>query len=183
MPKKSGVPPEVVAVVRAWARAADLEDGARALAEGKRALAPEHAAILLAEVAEISIETLIEVLAREDAAVDDGTRVDESHGLPLYPRQIARLAAWQEDQRGIAKALGLDPERWAQQIEAGVERVASAASSPTSSPGTPARSGPTAEALRRVIGAERNAASAPTAAARREGIPDLWKVRFGKKDK
>lgn len=114
------VDPAVQAVVRAWAKEEDLSAGARALAAGRATLSMELQAELRSEVAEISAESMIEVLALDRGVAPGETT--EVFGIPLLPKQIERLSAWILDQREVAEALGVGAEAWGRMLESGLDR-------------------------------------------------------------
>lgn len=113
------VHPGVEAAVRAWAKESDLSVGARVLGEHRLRLGPEQVAELRTEVAEISAEGLIELLALE-RGVTPG-EATEVFGIPLLPKQIERLSAWILDQREVHEALGVSAEAWGRMLEAGLD--------------------------------------------------------------
>jgi hypothetical protein len=114
----------VKAAVKAWGAASDLDAAAQALADARRDLDPALLPELRTEVAEISAECLVEVLALEK----DVVRKDpvEILGLPLFPKQVERVGAWLHDQAPTAAALGVDLPTWSKLLEVGMERYRAA---------------------------------------------------------
>jgi hypothetical protein len=114
--KKTGVPPPVIAAVKAWASAADP---AVELAAQRRALDPLLVPPLVTEIAEVTAEQLLIALDMPSAnASDDGPEVDFL-GLPLSQTQAKRVAVWLEEQAPTATALGLTPEVWSTRLSEG----------------------------------------------------------------
>lgn len=107
--------------VRAWARAKDIEAAAKALTEGRLDLPAELRGQLVAEIAEISAELMVDLLCRTDG-LDPEAEAVEVQGEALDPKQAERLGAWAEDQRLTAEALGLEADAWLQQLERGFDR-------------------------------------------------------------
>lgn len=109
------------AAVRVWAKSKDGAAGAKALATHRRQLPAELRSLLVSEVAEISAELMVELLAREDG-LDPKSDPVEVEGAQLHPRQAARLQAWLEDQKLTAEALGQSPEAWMKALDGGFSR-------------------------------------------------------------
>lgn len=108
-------------VVRAWARAKDVEASAKVLAAGRAELPPELRPQLVSEIAEISAELMVDLLCRTDGLDPEAEPVDVQ-GEPLDPKQAERLGAWAEDQQRTARALGLEPKAWLDHLGRGFER-------------------------------------------------------------
>ena len=121
MPAAAGVHPDVKAAVIAWAGAADLDAAAAILDESRKKLDPGLLPQLRTEVAEISAESFVALLALERDVVP-GPKPVEILGVELHPKQAERLSAWLQDQRSTAEALGLEPEAWGRMIDAGMKR-------------------------------------------------------------
>lgn len=111
---------DVKRAVLAWAGAPDLDDAARQLAKHRRRLDAELVDELTHEIAEISAETLIELIAMERDVIPGPTV--EILGLALYPKQAERVAAWVEDQEPTTTALGIDPDDWGAIVERGLRK-------------------------------------------------------------
>lgn len=109
----------VIAAVRAWAAAG--VDGARALADQRRALDPLLLPALVREVAEITAEQLLVVLDRPSAALPAaGQKPVPFLGIELSQEQGRRAAAWLDEQAEIAASLALDVEAWAERLGDGM---------------------------------------------------------------
>jgi len=119
--KRPHVDKAVIAVVRAWAQAKNLDDAAKALAHGRRDLDAVLHAQLQTEIAEITAHTLIEVMTLEEGVVEGETV--ELNGIPLLPKQVERISAWKNDQVATAEALSVEIERWHTLVIAGMEVV------------------------------------------------------------
>ena len=115
---RNDVHADVKAAVIAWSQAEDLDDASATLRQARLSLAPELLPVLRREVAEISAETLIELIALERDVVP-GEPI-EWQGLSLMPRQAERVAAFLQDQIPTAEALGLGPEEWGRKVEQGL---------------------------------------------------------------
>ena len=109
---------DVKAAVIAWSSAEDLDHASAKLDQARRSLAPDLLPALRQEVAEVSAETLIELIALERDVVP-GEPI-EWQGLSLMPRQAERVAAFLQDQIPTAKALGVDPLEWGRMVEKGL---------------------------------------------------------------
>lgn len=120
MPKRTDVDSAVVAVIRSWAGADDLDAAALALSKGRLGLDPKQRVALQNEIAEICAESLVEVIAKEEGLEEGETQ--DVMGLPLLPKQCERLSAWVNDQQQTADALGLELEAWSKQLISGMER-------------------------------------------------------------
>ena len=120
MSKRPDIDPQVISVVRSWAAAGQLDAAAAALADGRRALDATLRIQLQAEIAEISAEGLIDLIAMVEGT-DEG-EPQEVLGLQLMPVQRERVSAWLFDQRATAEALGLEQEVWGKLLVAGMER-------------------------------------------------------------
>jgi hypothetical protein len=137
--------------VRGWARAASFENGAKVLAEARRALPAELVPQLVSELSEISAELMVELLARAEG-VDPDAELVEVEGVKLHPKQAERLGAWLEDQKLTAEALGLEPKTWLAALDRGFSALAARegegrAASPENLEGA-------ARAARRMVGAD-----------------------------
>jgi hypothetical protein len=118
--KKTGVPPAVIAAVKAWAGEPDMEKAAAVLAAARRTLDPALLPALIEEVAEITAELLVVVLDMPPSSPPGrDEKPVEIEGLELYPAQIERLNVWIEDQAPTARALGMDVETWFPHVERG----------------------------------------------------------------
>jgi hypothetical protein len=117
---------EVVAVVRAWAKA-PVGDGDRALKSGRLSLEPALWPVLVDEVAEITAEQLLLAL---DMPQKTPPAPDEKPvpflGLELSQEQARRTVQWHEDQPGLAQALGLELEAWSKKLGEGFARTIAA---------------------------------------------------------
>ncbi len=172
------VHPRVKDAVRAWGAAPDLARAAEALDAARRTLEPELIAQLVDEVAEISAELMVEVIAMESGVDTDAAPIDVL-GLSLYPKQTERLAAWLEDQAPTAAALGLERDAWVRQIEKGFERYLARARGEGDAPPAEITDG-----ARRLLGDSRTAFEARPApgASPRAGLSGLLAARgFDKK--
>lgn len=134
--KRPHIDPAVIAVVKAWAAADDLDEAAAALANGRRSLDPPLQAQLRSEIAEISAHTLLEVMTME-RGVDGGEAVDVG-GVALLPKQVERVSAWRHDQEPTADALGVEVERWHQMVVEGMEAVVAELADAPPTQGSPA---------------------------------------------
>jgi hypothetical protein len=122
----AAVAAEVIAVVRAWAKA-PVSDGDRVLKSGRLTLEPALWPVLVDEVAEITAEQLL-------VAIDMPHKVppaaDEKPvpflGLELSQEQGRRALQWHEDQEGLAQALGLELEAWSKKLGEGFARTLAA---------------------------------------------------------
>jgi hypothetical protein len=112
MKKKTGVPADVQHAVRRWAAASDPTS---VLAAERRALEPMLLPVLVGEVAEVTAEQLVIALDMPGAGGDDGPALDFL-GLKLSQSQGRRVAAWLDEQEGIALALSLSPEQWSERL-------------------------------------------------------------------
>ena len=115
---RDGVHPDVKRAVIAWSEADDLDHASDTLRQACRTLQPDLIPQLREEVAEISAETLIELIALERDVLP-GEPI-EWQGLSLMPRQAERVAAFLQDQLPTAEALGVEPMRWGQMVEKGL---------------------------------------------------------------
>jgi hypothetical protein len=118
------VDPQVIAVVRTWAKSANVDSAAIALRDGRRTLDPALLPVLIGEIAEITAELLIALFdlpPRSEPKAD--AKPVEVLGLPLHTHQIERFQAWVEDQKPTAAALGVDVELWMKRVTAGFEAV------------------------------------------------------------
>jgi len=107
---------DVKRAVLAWARAEDFTASASILKQARERLAPELLPELRSEVAAVSAETLLRVMALESRPGSE-SRV-EVEGVPLDDHMLERLSAWREDQIGTADALGLEVDQWTRLIQA-----------------------------------------------------------------
>lgn len=117
------IPDPVKDAVRAWAGAKSFAAGAKALAAARRALSAEQLPILVSEVAEVSAELMVEVLA-ETKGLDAEAEPVEFEGVQMHPRQAERLGAWAEDQKLTGEALGLKHEAWKAALDRGFTALA-----------------------------------------------------------
>ena len=115
------IDPLVIEAVQAWALAPNLEAAGRALQEKRLSLAPVLLPQLCQEIAEISAEALVDLIALEKG-LEEG-EFTEVEGIPLLPKQLERVSAWHHDQLPTAQALGLTPERWGELLIGGMERL------------------------------------------------------------
>lgn len=115
MAKKSGVPAPVISAVKAWAASSTPH---LSLSQQRRGLDPLLVPVLVEEVAEITAEQLLIALDMPGAAGDDGPEVDFL-GLKLSQSQARRVAVWLDEQKEVADALGLTPEKWSQRLSEG----------------------------------------------------------------
>jgi hypothetical protein len=126
--KRASDTPRVHASVRdavlAWVKATNVRSAAERLKNARRSLSNALIPELEREVAEITMETLFELLVRRDR-VDPRQETVEIMGLILRPAQIERLSAWAHDQPRIAEALQLRIERWLQLLESSAHRMMS----------------------------------------------------------
>lgn len=119
---KRNIDPAVVAVIRAWSDPKkDSAASASVLAEGRLSLSPTLLPVLRSEVAEISAEILVELIAREDGVADAKAEPTEFMGMKLMPKQLERVAGWAHDQKATAQALGVELENWQKMIEVGMQ--------------------------------------------------------------
>jgi len=101
---------EVKGVILAWARAASLDEASGVLANARQTLRPDLVQELRDQVAEISVESLAELLARGHAS--GGERRVEFYGVMLLARQAEQLSLWLIDQQTTAAALGMKVAAW-----------------------------------------------------------------------
>jgi len=149
--KRPDIDPEVVSLIRRWATAEDLSAAVGVLAAGCRGLDPQHRVQLQSEVAEISAEALVELIALEEGLEEGEGEVQELLGLPMLPRQLDRISAWLHDQTETGGALGFDKETWGKLLVGGMERyIAHAAgAAPADS-----RRAASLDVARKLVGAE-----------------------------
>jgi hypothetical protein len=148
--RKQGVPKAVVDVVKAWAAERDLDLAPAVLAAGRRALDPMLVPALVVEVAEVQGELLLEVLdlpPRAPPARD--APLTEFHGMQLRADQLERFKAWIDDQAPTAEALGMDVEKWAPRLEAGLATAIDVLR------GTPSHSAAAVDAAQRLLSSKK----------------------------
>lgn len=115
------VDPAVKAIVIRWSLAKSLDAAEEILRDARCGLDPAHARALAGEIAEINAETLDRLLDRPDGTASGEPRVEVGPvSLPL--RHVHRLSAWAHDQARLAGALGLSPDAWFQEVQAGMAR-------------------------------------------------------------
>lgn len=117
---------EVIAVVRAWAKA-PVGESDRVLKSGRLALESALWPVLVDEVAEITAEQLLLAidLPQKSPPVADEKPVPFL-GLELSQEQGRRTLQWHEDQAGLAAALGLELEAWSKKLGDGFARALAA---------------------------------------------------------
>ncbi len=122
MAKRQHIHRSVQEAVVGWGAAADVAAAAKHLSQSRSCLDAPLVRQLVGEVAEVSVECVIGLLA--DAANSDPgkalTRVGEAD---LTPLQLSHLSAWISDLPRTATALGLSLEAWSQELGAAANRV------------------------------------------------------------
>ena len=125
MAKRQHIHLSVQEAVVGWGAASDVEAAAKHLSQSRSRLDASLARQLVGEVAEVTIECVIGLLA--DAADSSGgaalTRVADAE---LNPLQLGHLSAWISDLPRTAEALGLSLENWSHELGAAANRILSA---------------------------------------------------------
>jgi hypothetical protein len=142
--------------VLAWANAANVQDAAARLAEARKTLAQDLFPALCDEIAEITTETLLGLLARKDR-IGAHEKTTDVFGVALFPAQLERFSAWVNDQRTTADALGLPFPTWMGVLERGAARVLERAADEEAN-GPPEQDvGAASSVAKKLIGAEKAA--------------------------
>lgn len=110
MSPQESVHRDVKGAILAWARASSLEEASGVLKQFRAKLRPELVLELRDEVAEISIESLAELLSRGHTSASEANV--EFFGVLLKPRQAEQLGVWLSDQQSTAAALGMKLQAW-----------------------------------------------------------------------
>ena len=105
----------VQSVVLDWADAPSFESANHILNNAREKFSPDLLEQLRSEVAEINVESFLELLLREKPS-DSDERV-EIQGVSLSPQQLERVSAWLNDQKELAAALGLSKETWSKRVD------------------------------------------------------------------
>ena len=97
-------------VVLKWAQAPDFSHANHILSSAREALTSEQLQELHSEVAEINVESFVQLLTSKKPG-DDANTI-EVEGVALNPQQLKRVSAWLSDQASLAASLGLSQEQW-----------------------------------------------------------------------
>jgi hypothetical protein len=122
----SAIDPRVIAVIKAWVTADDVEGAPKALKQGRLGLDAELVPVLVQEVAAITAETMVEVIAMEKG-LDGDVELVEVEGLNLHPKQVERLSAWANDLEPTADALGVSGEQFTKRLGEAMDALSGAA--------------------------------------------------------
>ena len=125
MPKRPHIHGAVKEAVLAWGAAATVESAAKHLLLSRSRLDAPLVRQLVGEVAEVSIECVIGLLA-DTANTDPSAALTRVGEADLTPTQLDRLSAWVSDLPRTATALGLSMEDWSHALGAAANRILTA---------------------------------------------------------
>jgi hypothetical protein len=114
------IDPRVRTAIERWGHAPDLESAAAALTEARRTLDEALRAELALEVAEITVEMMIDLLPSQQDSAEERVEV---LGMKMTHDELERFSAWFEDLERTRAALDLEHQTWAAMFSAAFERL------------------------------------------------------------
>ena len=111
-------------VVLRWAKAPDFKHAHQVLTAAQSELSPDQASELQNEIAEINVESYVQLVAsKKDTDEEDAVTVE---GVALNPQQLKRISAWINDQSDLALSLNLELDAWTRLVEEKMKLLLSA---------------------------------------------------------